>query len=385
MAEARCEVESDLDCPTPVNMRPEAQDAISDEPAAARLGTHGALQPLEEAASLASSKVVVVPVEMGFRPWRFASATIRQLQKGVRYFMAHLRLVRDLWRLRQHDLIIVREFLTSLLVIVWPLIWPLRRRVYFLINHNLQEAHRQPLERTVIRGLFGAGARFACFETTAGFDELSITPTPDRFLILPHPLRAVVPPRRKSNAEQPVIGVIGVIREEKGVGDVVERLLTLREQGRVPSRFVFGSPAESVPSEWKGSVEFVNTVETEGYAAALDRCDVIVLNYQRDRYYYRPSGVAADAISRRVSVVCPDFPLMSSQVTLPTPVGVPFRDLNDLERAIREALRLRFGSELDSWGVHESARSPAALAALIDQFVEQQLNVGSQSQEASHH
>jgi hypothetical protein len=96
---------------------------------------------------------------------------------------------------------------------------------------------------------------------------------------------------------------------------------------------------------------------------------VVVLNYVRERYYYRASGVAADALARRAAVVCPDFPVMRRQLADPAPVGATFATLNDLEAAITEALGLR--PQLDAaLARHQQARSAQALAALYDAMAE---------------
>jgi hypothetical protein len=129
-------------------------------------------------------------------------------------------------------------------------------------------------------------------------------------------------------------------------------------------------PEADVRDDWSDrGFEAIDTGDRGAYLDALDRCDVVILNYRRDRYFYRASGVAADAIARRAFVVCPDFPLMRHLLTEPAPVGALNAGLEDLGRAIREALALR-GSASDPFAAHARARSPAAIAGLLDAFVE---------------
>ena len=127
-------------------------------------------------------------------------------------------------------------------MVVWPLIWPLRRRVYFLINHNLQEAHRRGLERWVLRLLYRTGCRFACFETTAGCAEIGIVPDAERFLVLPHPLAGAIVSRPPTPSGEPVVGVIGAVRSEKGSEAMLEALVQLRAR-RPPA----GAPSARLP------------------------------------------------------------------------------------------------------------------------------------------
>lgn len=332
---------------------------------------HPGLQPFSDAAQLAQTRVVVLPVPMLWWPKPWLKGSVELIAKALKFQGAHVRLIGQLWRHRQADLILVREFLTALAIVVWPLIWPLRRRVYFLVNHNLQEAHRRVFERTIVRLLARTGFRFACLETTAGFAEIGITPDAERFLVLPHPLAGLVPvgPERQNGSAEPIVGVIGAMRAEKGSEEILAALAQLRSEGRLKARLLLGCPEDEVRAVWhERGFEVVDTSGHEAYGEALQRCDVVVLNYRRDRYLYRASGVAADALARRTAVVCPDFPLMRHQLTVPARVGAVFDGIGGLEAAVSEALALRPG--LGEALAHQvQARNPAAIAARLDAFV----------------
>jgi len=345
---------------------PEAAGAPS---GAARPDPHHALQPLIEAAALAESKVAVLPVPMLWAEPPRLPRPLAMLAKALLFLPPHLRLVARLWQRRDHDLIVVREFLTALLIAVWPVIWPLRRRVYFLINHNLQEAHQRGLERVVLRLLHRTGCRFACFETAAGFAELGIVPDRERFLVLPHPLVGASAARPERPAGEPAVGVIGAVRAEQGSEAMLEALLRLRADGRLPARLVLGCPQAELRASWQGrGFEVIDTGERAAYLGALDLCDVVVLNYQRERYQYRPSGVAADALARGAAVVCPDFPLMRRQLSAPAIVGAVFDGPDQLAPAVLRALAL-CPTLAPALAAHRQARAPEALARLLDGFV----------------
>jgi hypothetical protein len=331
---------------------------------------HQALQPLLEAATRTRAKVAVLRVPMGWQGPPWLPHLVKGLIKQVLFLWPHVRLAAQLWRRHDHDLIVVREFLTALLIIVWPAIWPLRGRVHFLINHNLQEAHRRGLERRVLRLLHRTGCRFACFETTAGFIELGIIPDALRFLVIPHPLPGGVVARPGPAAgTEPTVGVIGEVRAEKGSAGLLEMLLELRRQGRLRARLLVGCPEAEVLAQWQErGFEAVDTTRREDYLAALDRCDLVILNYRRERYQYRPSGVAADALARGAAVVCPDFPLMRQQLSVPAPVGAVFEGPADLPAAIDRALALR-ATLPAALAAHQQARDATALARLLDAFV----------------
>lgn len=329
---------------------------------------HAGLAPLVEAQHLTRHRVAVVRCEMHWeRPWRVRAAELAA--KVVVFLWAHLRLARDVWRRRDHELIVVREFLTQIVILVWPLLWPLRRRLFFLVNHNLQEAHRKPLERALLRLLWRAGFNLACLETPEGFAEIGIVPDERRLLVLPHPIAPLTPPRALGPGPA-VVGVVGEIRAEKGTAGILDVLAAIRDRGRLDIQPLLGCPDREVRELWAGRGFLVaDTTAPQAYAAALARCDVVVLNYVRERYYYRASGVVADALARRAAVTCPDFPVMRRQLAEPAPVGATFATLDGLEAAIAEALRLR--ETLDAaLARHEQARSARAVAALYDAMVE---------------
>jgi glycosyltransferase involved in cell wall biosynthesis len=335
-----------------------------------RYDPHGALQPLQQAGALTRARVAVLPVPMGWRPPGFATGRAERALKPFILLGAHLRLAARLWRRRDYDLVLVREFVTAFLLVFWPLIWPLRRRLCFLINHNLQEAHRRALERGILRLLYRTGIRLACLETTAGLAELGLAPDPRRILALPHPLGDLAPARPRADpARQAIVGVVGKMRAEKGAEEILQTLLDLRERGEL-ARLMIACPEPDIRNRWRArGFEAIDTGDRSAYLEALDRCDVVILNYRRDRYFYRASGVAADAIARGALVICPDFPLLRHLLTEPAPVGALYAGLEDLGRAIQEALALR-GSASDPWSAHKRARSPAAIAGLLDAFVE---------------
>lgn len=331
---------------------------------------HHGLRPFMAAARLARAHIAVLPLVMHWEPRRPWPRAAELVAKSLVFTGAHLRLARALWRHRDRDLVVVREFLTQLVVIVWPLIWPLRRRVYFLVNHNLQEAHRRAFERALLRLLHRTGCRFACLETTEGFAELGILPDEERFLVLPHPLEPLAPPRPAGVAGAlPVVGVVGEIRPEKGSVEILSMLKRLRDEGRLQARLMVGCNDATLRDSYATQgFEVADTSTRERYLEALDRCDVIVLNYRRDRYFYRSSGVAAEAMARRAVTVCPDYPIMRRMLREPVPVGAVFRGIHSLETALAEALALRPGLDA-ALAEHERVRSAAAIAARLDAFV----------------
>ena len=124
----------------------------------------------------------------------------------------------------------------------------------------------------MLRLLYRTGCRFACFETTVGCAEIGIVPDAERFLVLPHPLATAIVTRPPAPAsEEPVVGVIGAVRAEKGSEAMLQALLQPRRQGRLPARLVLGCPeARSPRGLGSQGFEVIDTSSRAAYLAALD-------------------------------------------------------------------------------------------------------------------
>ena len=167
---------------------------------------HKSLRPLEEACRLAGWACLPVPLTGG---------------KGM-ILLRHLCLVLKIYKIRRRR-ILLREFSTIPLLLVFPLLWPYRTKIFFLIHHNLQWAARSRTERFGMTLLAGMGARWALFETQF-FQELKKYHIPDsRNLVLPHPVLSVGQTSLSAQKKEghPVIGIAGYYRPEKGIDELI--------------------------------------------------------------------------------------------------------------------------------------------------------------------
>lgn len=254
--------------------------------------------------------------------------------------------------------ILIREFSTWPLLLFFPLLWPLRNRLVFLIHHNLQWAVRNRIERHGFLSLKKLGIRWALFETQSLKGAESLHLPSDRNLVLPHPV-----PKRTgwgggARSVRPVVGVIGYYRSEKQMDLLVHELKKNCPEFSV----LLGIPnPEDVRS---AEVDVVCTRSDEQYFGVISRCDVIVFNGERRRYFYRASGPIADAASCKTAVVAPNFPVIKRQVD---GIGEIFQSFDDLPDAVRRAVwRVRSGQY--NFEAYCAARSPRAIAEKLRQF-----------------
>lgn len=314
---------------------------------------HQSLRPLEQACCFAQSDWFCIrnPLTGWTNEGSFFWKT------GV--LLRHVLLVFRCWRASCHRHILVREFSTLPLLLVFPLLWPLRGKLFFMIHHNLQWAVRSRVERFGMTALARMGARWAIFETQ-DFQGLEAWNIPSlQNLVLPHPVPEQA--TEEKNNSRPMIGVAGYYRPEKGMDELLRLLIKHFSDCEV----VAGVPnpeAVKLPG-----VRVVGTAADEDYRAMLARCDVLVQNGERDSYFYRASGPLADAAASGTAVVVPDFPLLRHQINSPVRIGEVFQCLDEMPAAVRKAVEsVRSGSyDFKAYG---KARSAQALANVLDEF-----------------
>jgi len=320
---------------------------------------HSSLRPLEEACRLAGSGWVCLRNPLagygrsGTPAWRI----------GV--MIRHAGLVWRCWNARKFRHILIREFSTVPLLAVFPLLYPLRRKLFFVINHNLQWAVRSRIERFALTQLARSGACWALFETQdmPGLTAFNIPSR--RNLVLPHP----VPGQNAAvkNSMRPVLGVAGYYRPEKGTDGLIELLKDSFADCELLLGVSDPSELKAVPSGFR----VVDTTTDEAYRQMLARCDVLVQNGARDSYFYRVSGPVADAAACGTAVVVPDFPLLRHQVASPVRIGGFFRNLEEMPEAVRAAIESVRSGQYD-FAAYCIARSAKTLAAQLDEFSRRQ-------------
>jgi hypothetical protein len=180
--------------------------------------------------------------------------------------------------------------------------------------------------------------------------------------------------KKKINRKK--IGIIGKFRQEKKLDETLKLLLKLQKE--LDFLLIIGtndlsSFDQTLFATDRDNILLVDTSSKKSYLEALGLCDFIILNYEKSKYYYRCSGVAADAIGARTYVVCPNFPMMSSQVNHPTQVGLVYEDESDLEESVRQALQLIPPSENTAFEAHYTERSIKEISSVLVEQLESRI------------
>jgi len=328
---------------------------------------HGALGPLQEACRTAgflyADDLMAEPPPV---PGVCGGPFTALLRKG-RVARRHARFALRVLRMEEGRCLLSRDFSSIPLAFLFPLLRSRRERLFFTVNHNLQWALQRPEERAAFRRLGRAGCRFVFFEFVPeeGLRRLGLEAA--NGLAIPHPV-APGPFRRRRAGGIETVGVIGEYRPEKGIDELLGRLVTL------PWRVLLGLPnAETFrarsPFGSHSKLEIIDTSDPDIYRRTVAECDAIVLNHPPGAYRFRASGLIADAAAAYVAAVARRLPVLEQQVTSPVPVGELFDDLDGLETALKRAdARLCEGGY--DFEAYCAARSARALAGILDPFRE---------------
>jgi hypothetical protein len=322
-----------------------------------------------EAARFATCRIVVAPSaeKRQIRPLLWLPSVVYE---RLCLTIGHIELAAFARCHTDADLIIVASFRTRVLAAVWPILWLFRSKLLFIVHHNVQFAHQRLTARS-LKALCRVGFRFGLLEGMDGLAELGIDPNPRQFLVLPNPVHNATRPAI-AVPDQPrasCIGVIGHYGRQKNIDQLLAILLDARDEGKLYSRIILGCDDDRVLSEWSGRrITTINTKCYMDYLGALAQCDVVVLNYARDQYYYRSSGVISDAAGLGVAVACPDFPILRKQVTEPVSVGAVFRSQEEISSAVDKSIALRRRAP-QNFAIWSQARHPKEFSRRLDEFV----------------
>ena len=163
-------------------------------------------------------------------------------------------------------------------------------------------------------------------------------------IVIPHPCRSDFLPSLKSGERLPddsqiKIGIVGIIRADKPIAQVIAKIQEYQQKADRNCELVIGTPKGQKPAYLdKLALTLHDTTREEDYLRVLQEIDILVIHYDRDRYYYRTSGVISDAASCGCYIVASDYPLIKNQITYPIQIGTTFADFQDLGKALDRAI-----------------------------------------------
>lgn len=319
----------------------------------------------------------------------FKNLLLRKTLKIPELIICHIDLGQKILKNRNRDAIIIHGFSTFFLIFTYisSLFWA--KNVYCLTHHNIQQAFQNPIMRLIFKVYHSLHYKFIVNETCLALNNLGFSDQEiAQHLSLLHPVIRVnsssifssdqmIEQSSSNEINKKKIGLVGKFRQEKQFGKTLNLLLKL--QKKLDFSLIIGTDDFSSFCKMNlDGAKLVNTSTKDDYFAVLTSCEVIVLNYEESKYFYRCSGVAADAISTKTYVVCPNFPFMSNQINYPAQVGTLYENESDLEIAIQQALKLISASDNTAFEAHYTERSIEKIASTLVKDIEFRIDLNRQ-------
>ena len=242
----------------------------------------------------------------------------------------------------QNRLFFVREYLSIPLAIVSPFWMYSSNRIFWQNNHTVQAAFMNSIHRIGLYFLRIVGAKFVSHDTDI-FCKLGMLKFDQNLLIIPFPteFRGSLPARRWPPVGYMRVGIVGSLRPEQRSESALELIRNYRAQSKISYDIVIGSNDRDRLEQFNAddvSLSFFRG--EEDYWRCLESIDIVVVNYDPARYFWRTSGIVADAVSSGSVVVAPNFPVISRQLEVPNKVGFCFFDPSSFGDALSKAFLL---------------------------------------------
>lgn len=314
---------------------------------------------------LSNHKIGFVTIERPIPKWfiKFTQAIPSysvglQLRREYRHFSMGLQAS----SLKDVDSIYVMEIYNQHLLFLLPMLASTKKQVFLGIHGNqlfAQENKIKYLGFAYLQKFLELNPKFKVVLLELDDDYVS-----EKFkfsesskIVIPHPIISEVTPKlqpreRLKQDDKIKIGMIGIIREDKPINKILEKLRYYVSQHFHQVELVIGTPINQKPKylENCSDITFIDTTKDEDYLQALQQLDILVANFDQERYYYRASGVISDAGSCGCYIIAPDYPVIKHQINWPVPIGTPYSSLDELDQVIEKAiLHIREKGQDNHW------------------------------------
>lgn len=184
---------------------------------------------------------------------------------------------------------VIREFRTSQLFVLFPLIFGLRKKLYFLNNHNIQMSQKELylLSKLGIKFLFIDFQHVDYKKMTKNSFNISSdlksnqTVSANKNTVL---IFSASPQKIISKIDVTDLKIYIANRDTNEVYNIKENI------------YVHGTKSE------------------KNYRKALDTFHSVIIDYPKEDYYYRSSGIIWDAIKSGNYIITNNYPVFDAQV-----------------------------------------------------------------------
>ncbi|HIF9110443.1 TPA: hypothetical protein ACX6PT_003226 [Photobacterium damselae] len=231
--------------------------------------------------------------------------------------------------LRRKDFVILREFNTIPFLISSLFLFPISKHVILNVNHNFQKASKSKIHSLAIRWFDWLGFSYLCFE-----GKFNLFKFKKEIISIPFPMSPIVSTNLKPKCDSISVGFIGSYRKEKNIELLLEALNVIKGH-----KLILGTDKVSLLEEYKEKGWTVyNTTDYQDYLKAINDIDALIVNYNKNSYNFRHSGVITDFIYQGKLVIVPKFEFFSAQILTPCRVGELFESLDEIPFIIENKL-----------------------------------------------
>ncbi|MTJ52794.1 glycosyltransferase family 1 protein [Anabaena sp. UHCC 0253] len=296
-----------------------------------------------------------------------------QLRREYRHFSMGLQAL----SLKDVDSIYVMEIYNQHLLALLPMLASTGKQVFLGIHGNQLFAQENKIKYwgfLYLQKFLEANPQFkvVLLELDDDYIRNDLKFSPASKIVIPHPIISEVTPKlqpkeRLKEDDKIKIGIIGIIRQDKPINKILEKIRAYVTQHPQQIELVIGTPIKQKPEylENCSDITFIDTTKDEDYLHALQQLDILVTDFDQERYYYRASGVISDAGSCGCYIIAPNYPVIQHQITWPIAIGSSYSNLDDLEQVIEAAIiHIREKGQDNHW-IWREKRNAEYIAKLL--------------------
>lgn len=316
-----------------------------------------------------SRKVAFISEETGNRGRDYSWIPSRKLQQIAFQLQTVWEMTQETWRARDCEVVFIFEHKPWYAYPVYAVCLARRQTVLFIV-HGIQQTHGQSFFHRMglrVLRLIERHADFWPVHLEVSDRNVEGVPRFTKSIVMPHPMPREAQPRglRASPGAGGVvrIGILGILRADKPVEPLLD-ILARHAQSHAGVELVFGSPRWQVPESLQEKLKargivYRDTDTMEQYNAVVHSLHIVVAWFDRDAFYFRPSGIVHDAIAGGCYVLAPDFPVIAAQMSTPVRCGSPCKSLDELPAELERAMdEVRHAADLqarfDAWRAYRS-------------------------------
>ena len=287
----------------------------------------------------------------------------------------HLAMGLRAWQNQEADALFIFEIYLQNIFIVLPMLAWQRKTVYLSLHWNQQLAMHSRLKFFCLMYL-----KFFLkyFNFKAVLFEVDDDVIPEKFrlpsqakIVTPMPIRSDAQPNLKQGEriaknKTIKIGVVGMIRQDKPIAKLIEKLKKYTQSSTSTCELLLGVPLWQKPDnleQW--DVKIYDTTTEKQYIDLLNEIDILVAHYDEKRYYYRTSGVLSDAACCGCYVITSDYPAIHHQVNFPVKVGATFQDFNELPFLLDQGINFIHQYGQDNQWLWREKRTAQEIAKIL--------------------